>query len=82
MCFMQGSTLPSQSTSSSCTNATNNLFGPNDECSRAVQELFDSGNNDDSSMISNMISYIFNDDCPARLNSYATACRMDDDRVS
>ena len=77
MCYMQGSTLPSQNTSSSCTNATNNLFGPNDECSRAVQELFDGGNNDSS-----MISYIFNDDCPARLYGYATVCRMDDDRVS
>ena len=75
--MLQGSTLPSQNTSSSCTNATTNLSGPNDECSRAVRELFNDGNNDSS-----MISVIFNGDCPTRLHDYATFCRMGDNRVS
>ena len=74
--MLQGSILPSQNTSSLCTNATLNLFGPNDECSRAVQELLnDNGNG-------SMIRYIFNDDCPTRLHGYATVCSMDNDRVS
>ena len=76
--LLQGSNLPTSNTSSQCINATINLFGPDDDCSRAVQEVLD-GNGNDS-----MISFIFSGDCPNRFYYYATTCSMggDNDMVS
>lgn len=59
---LQGSTLPT----SECSDATVNIYSPNDTCSRGVQYLFN--DNDDA------IGYLFNGDCPTRFHEYITAC--------
>lgn len=63
----QGTTVPP----STCGTAYINLFGMNDSCSGAVQELF-SGN---ISAIINLLS----GGCPMRFQAYVNACITDDD---
>ena len=70
--------FPVTNTSLACANATMDLFGPNDECSRIV-EGFVNGNANGS-----MISAVFNGDCLLRLHNFVTICNisMNNDMVS
>ena len=61
-CIIQGSTLPVDA----CGTASVILLGPNDECSRTVQNLFGDSN---VSLVS-----LYNGDCPTRFHAYATDC--------
>jgi len=63
---------------SACDEASANLFGANDECSRALQEL----SND--AEVEDIIGSLLNADCPTRFHAYVTACseQFDDDEVA
>ena len=60
--------------SAACVLARNNLFDPNDACSRAVQEL--------SSNSGGAIIDLLTDNCPTRLNEYVNDCNDDNYEVS
>ena len=62
MFLLQGNTIPS----AECSNATVSFFSTDDQCSRAVEEIF-SGN--ESAIVG-----LYYGDCPMRFLNYATVC--------
>ena len=54
--------------STTCMTAANNLFDPNDTCSRAVEEFL---NNNNSEIVNFLI-----DNCPTRLFEYVHDCNV------
>ena len=65
---LQGSIFNTTTMSITCMTATDNLFDPNDTCSRAVEEFL---NNNNSEIVNFLI-----DNCPTRLFEYVHDCNV------
>lgn len=70
--ILQGSTLSLSNATSPCNSSAEDLFGPNDECSRAVRQIMNGTYNNNG-------MDVFSGDCPIRLHFYVTRCRSNID---
>ena len=66
-CDLQGDSVPTET--DSCAVASFNLFYGDDQCSRSVQEVIFNGNDSLSAILT-----LYEGDCPARFEEFATAC--------
>lgn len=64
---LQGESVPTET--DSCAAVSSDLFSGDDQCSRNVQEVVFNGNESLSAILA-----LYEGDCPARFEEFATAC--------